>query len=324
MASSKTEIAFKYENFFYSHNKRKSYLLKPHFYCVPMAGIIEELELKRDELAIKLEGCRKRIEELERLATEQADKRDKLNEKTKLLRGKASESKAKLIKLREEINKIKSENDILTKEGRILAEKLSSLIRACLPKKGPYLSSLKEEAKQLEFKHMTTALEPRRERELVERLTKLKTQIREKERILEQNEDIKKTRKAFNEIEKSIQERKNKISSSIKECKEIAQIIAGTYREADRLRKEADAAQREFVRLKNISAREYEQYSALSAQLRDFDKIILSLKQKEGLALKAKTDFKVKERAQKIYERFKQGEKLSTDDLLTLQKAGFI
>ncbi|MEW6069423.1 MAG: hypothetical protein AB1485_02285 [Candidatus Thermoplasmatota archaeon] len=289
-----------------------------------MVSIIEELELKNDELVIKFEDCKRRINDIEKLAKGQANKRDELNKKVRLLREQANENKAKLSKLREEINKIKVENDILIKEERILADKLGSLIRASLPEKGPYLSLLKEEVKQLEFKHMTTALEPKKEKELVERVSKLKTQIREREKILEQNEDIKKTRNALEDLKKGVRERKNKISELTKECRETAQIITKTYREADRLRKEADEAQREFVRLKQILDSDYKQYSSLSAQLRDFDKIISALKQKEGIALKAKIDSKLKEKAQKIYERFKQGEKLSTDDLLTLQKAGFI
>jgi uncharacterized coiled-coil DUF342 family protein len=289
-----------------------------------MASIIEDLELRRDELVIKFEECRKRIEEIEKLAKEQADKRNELNKKVKLLREGAYENKTKLMKIKEEINKIESENDILMKEERILAEKLRSLIRACLPKKGPYLSALKEEAKQLEFKYMTTALEPKTEKKFVERLSKLKAQIREKEKILEQNEDIRKTRNAFDELKKGFHERKNKINALVKELRKTAEVMTKAYREGDKLRKEADEAQREFVRLKQLSDSEYKQYLALSAQLSDFDKLILSLKQKEGLALKAKIDSKLREKAQKIYEKFKQGEKLSTDDLLTLQKAGFI
>ena len=59
-------------------------------------------------------------------------------------------------------------------------------------------------------------------------------------------------------------------------------------------------------------------------QVHDYDKIIYSLKQKRRRFKKVKDEKIAKQQAEDIYERFKKGEKLDTEDLMYLQKAGYL
>lgn len=289
-----------------------------------MTELIQELELKRDDVIIKMEEYKRKRDEIDRLANSWADKRDELNKKVKFLREQAREQRNKVIRLNEEINKLKLEAQALRKESKKFSEKLAALMRYWLPKKGPRLGELREELKKLEFRQQTQVLTHEREKELVDRLGKIKTQIEEREKVLEQNEDIRKTLSTLDEIKNGLRERRKKILELVKEAREARKLINNLYRQADELRNKADEAQKQFIEFRQASAQEHKEYLALLSQVRDFDKVLSGLRQKEGIAVRAKIDSKLKEEAQKIYKRFKQGEKLSTEDLMTLQKAGLL
>lgn len=289
-----------------------------------MADVIEEIEIKRDELAIKAEEYRKKRDDIEKEASAWADKRDALNKKVRDLRINAEEQKKKLDGINEEIRELKHEIDLLKKEEKIISDKMRKLMREHLPKKGPYLSKLRDELKQLEFKQMTSVLTPEKERDVIDRLAKLRSQVKEKEDILKQNEEIKKILTSLDELKNDISTRRKKIACLIKEAQECRRTIGDTYAQADELRTQADDAHHKFIELMQSADKEHEEYAALETQITDFDKILANLRRKERTALKVKVDDSLKKKAHEIYERFKNGEKLSTEDLMTLQKAGLL
>jgi uncharacterized coiled-coil DUF342 family protein len=171
---------------------------------------------------------------------------------------------------------------------------------------------------------MTTVLTKEKEKEIVDRLGKLKYQIAEREKILGANKEIRDTRSRLESIKTEIQDNQHKISKLVKELKQNFSLINTARKEISKTRKALYELRGKLSSLKETLAREQEDYKKRSLELRDLSKVLLGLKQKEGLALKVRLDSKLKEQAQKIYERFKNGEKLSTEDLLTLQRAGFI
>lgn len=289
-----------------------------------MADVIEEIEIKRDELAIKAEEYRKRRDNIEREASTWADKRDALNKKVRDLRINAEEQKKKVAGINEEIRERKHEIEVLKKEEKIISDKMRKLMREHLPKKGPYLSKLRDELKELEFKQMTSVLTPEKERDVIDRLAKLKSQVKEREDILKQNEEIKKILTTLDGLKNDISTRRKGIACLIKEAQDCRRVIGDTYAQADELRTQADSAHRKFIELMDGADKEHKEYAALETQIADFDKILSNLRRKERTALKVKVDESLKKKAHEIYERFKNGEKLSTEDLMTLQKAGLL
>jgi len=60
-------------------------------------------------------------------------------------------------------------------------------------------------------------------------------------------------------------------------------------------------------------------------QVHDYDKIIHGIWMKSrGVTEEVAEEVDAKKEAELIFERFKKGEKLSTEDLLTLQKSGYL
>ena len=82
--------------------------------------------------------------------------------------------------------------------------------------------------------------------------------------------------------------------------------MIGFYEQADRLRKEADAAQAKFVECKQAADEEHKKHIEQIKSVHEMDRDASSKEAKE------------------IFERFKAGDKLSTEDLMALQKSGYL
>ncbi len=103
--------------------------------------------------------------------------------------------------------------------------------------------------------------------------------------------------------------------------------MSGLYERSDELRKEADLAQEEFIKTKMLADEEHRKHIEHIREVHDYDKIIHGMwtKQKAGVTAAAEEAvFDAKKEAEMIFERFKRGEKLSTEDLMTLQKTGYL
>src|SRR2546428_8471227 len=97
------------------------------------------------------------------------------------------------------------------------------------------------------------------------------------------------------------------------------------YEQGDGLRREADKAQEEYIKTKMLADEEPRKHIEHIRQVHDYDKIIHGIWMKRrGVAEAVAEEAHAKREAEMIFERFKKGEKLSTDDLLTLQKSGYL
>ena len=54
------------------------------------------------------------------------------------------------------------------------------------------------------------------------------------------------------------------------------------------------------------------------------EKAIYSIRNKTKVTKKKEKESELQEKASELYEKFKSGEQLTTEDLLILQKAGFL
>ena len=58
--------------------------------------------------------------------------------------------------------------------------------------------------------------------------------------------------------------------------------------------------------------------------MHDFDKIISGIRDKGRKSHTDRDDTSAKRQAEEIFEKFKSGEKLSTEDIMVLQKSGYM
>ena len=96
------------------------------------------------------------------------------------------------------------------------------------------------------------------------------------------------------------------------------------YEQADALRKQADDAQANFIDCKKRADEEHKLHLEQVNSFRQTDEQASTYRKKKTDARKRKTDADSKKAADDLFARFKNGEKLSTEDLMALQKSGYL
>ncbi len=289
-----------------------------------MTELLEELEQKRQLHNNEAEKHRKVRDELNEKTREWVEKRDTLNGKVRELVEEAAKHREARDQLNEKVKVAKVERDKWNKAVNEMNENLMKVKKDNLPKNGPPISRMKKELKNLEFKQMTSVLSTEKERELIDQLAAMQAQIREREKAYEQNDEVKGAIKELREAKDKAESFHKEVSDCAEKAQSEHDAMIGLYEQADALRKEADVAQESFIANKLNADEEHRNHIENIRQVHDYDKIIAGMRQKARKAKKKEDESSAKEEAEKIYERFKNGEKLSTDDLMALQKSGYL
>jgi uncharacterized coiled-coil DUF342 family protein len=93
------------------------------------------------------------------------------------------------------------------------------------------------------------------------------------------------------------------------------------FKEADRIREKADEAHRLFLERQEEADEAHRRYIQYLRDLKDFDRVINGLRRKIREDWVFRERMEARKKAKGIYEKFREGGKLSTEDLLLLQKS---
>lgn len=290
----------------------------------PMAELLSELESKRERENAGAERHRRRRDELNEKTRHWVDRRDELNARVRELVEEAANHRVRRDELNAEVKKVKEERDAGNRSVNELYDKVNELKRRNTPRGSVPIGRLRREIKALEFKQMTTVLAVDKERELIEELGRLQAEVKRLERVLEQNEEVK---AAVAELREA-KERAEATHRHVGELADAAQVehdaMMRLYEESDEVRKQADAAQEEFIKTKMLADEEHRKHIEHIREVHDYDKLIQGIRIRDRAARIGVTEVSPQEAAEQIYEKFKRGEKLSTEDLMTLQKSGYL
>jgi uncharacterized coiled-coil DUF342 family protein len=289
-----------------------------------MPEIVDELEEKRNSLNIKAEKYKAKREKFNAETKKLAGLRDSLNDKVKNLIREASEHRKQRDEINVRVKEAKTVREQLNREYNTISEEVNRMKKEKLPKDGVPLGKLRAELKKIEFKQMTSVLTSDKERELVEMLSQLQGQIREREMVLEMNAEIQVAVKKLKESKENAEEQHKLVSTLADQAQREHESMVKLFEESDQLRREADNAQEKFIEAKLKADEQHKNHILYIKQVRELDKIIAGLRRKKRKAKQSKSKTQAKKEATEIYEKFKSGEKLSTEDLMQLQKAGYL
>jgi uncharacterized coiled-coil DUF342 family protein len=222
------------------------------------------------------------------------------------------------------VREAKEQRDVWNKKVNELNESVVNLKKTNLPREGPPIAKLKKELKALEFKQMTSVLTVEKERELIEQLSDLQKQIKEREKALEANDEVRNAIRGLREAKDKAEGHHRQVGELAEKAQTEHDEMIKLYEQADTLRKEADAAQEKFIETKLKADDEHKKHIEHIRQVHDYDKILTGLKQKARKARKKKEETQAMKEAEDIFDKFKKGEKLSTEDLMALQKSGYL
>ncbi len=290
-----------------------------------MTEVLEELEVKRERENAEAERHRRRRDELNDKTREWVNRRDELNAQVRERVEQAMGHRQRRDELNGDVKKAKEERDVENRRVNELSDRLNDLKRRKLPRGAIPLSHMKRELKELEFKQMTSVLKPGKEQELIKEMTRIQAEIRKLEKSLEENEEVKKALQELRETKDKAEAAHKRVGDLAEQAQAEHDLMTKLYEESDELRRQADLAQEEFIKTKMAADDEHHKHIDHIREVHDYDKII------HGIRLKAyqstaggEAEVSVKRQAEIIFERFKRGEKLSTEDLMTLQKSGYL
>ncbi|MFQ5909948.1 MAG: coiled-coil protein [Thermoplasmata archaeon] len=289
-----------------------------------MTELFGELQEKRNERNIEAERHKRRRDELNDKTKQWVGKRDELNAKVREQIDKAMDHREERDRLNLEVKKAKEERDKLNRKVNEMMDGINRLKRRHTPRGKIPLSRLKRDLRDLEFRQMTSVMKIEKERELVESVSRLKIEIDKRERQLEKVEEIQKALRDLEETKSEAEECHKSVGELADAAQEAHDKMMALYEKSDVIRRQADAAQEQFIRTKITADEEHKRHISLIREVHDFDKMISGIRRKQRRARVSEGETVAKREAEEIYDRFKRGEKLSTEDLMTLQKSGYI
>jgi len=289
-----------------------------------MAELIGDLEDKRARHNADAESHKRLRDELNDKTKEWAEKRDQLNAQVRKLIEDANGRRENRDKLNSEVREAKAKRDEWNKKFNELSEAAMALRREKMPKSGLSIRKFKAELRALEKKHMTSVLSADKEKALMKEMSMLDAKIKEMEREIEQFTEVRTAEKDAHEAKDNAEDFHRKVSELAEKAQAEHDAMLKLYEEADGLRKEADAAQEKFIETKLAADDEHHEHIEHIRQVHDFDKIIAGIRDKTRKSRKDKDDTSAKKEADEIYEKFRSGEKLSTEDIMVLQKSGYM
>ncbi len=178
------------------------------------------------------------------------------------------------------------------------------------------IQRVQDEIKKIDKTIETNVLDIRKENELVKQVTELQKQLQS----MKENEETREEAIKLKELSESYHARVVELSDQAQETHE--QMIK-YFEKIDDIRVKADEAHAEFMKIRENASQKHEGVKILLKEIKAKNKALDKVKAKKRYKedeVSHNENAKEKERAQEIYRKFLGGKKLSTEELLLLQK----
>ena len=267
----------------------------------------EELRVKRDELNLKSQS--------------HASERNDLNLKAKEHMDKVHVHRDLRNGLNVEVGEIRDERREITNQANTLKDVFLKLKRQRFSGRNlPPVSKLRKQIQELELKQMTTPLTTDKERALVDEISSLQNKIKQHDELIETDTEVLDARDAFRESENKRRELGKKMQKSRQEAQAAHHTMKDSLRLNRQTRRKADAAQKQFVKAKEKADDVHNEYIEYLRGMQEIDRMTAS----QGRSGSSADQRANAASAEELFTKFLSGEKLSTEQLMIIQKAGML
>ena len=286
----------------------------------------EEAEAEEEKaefvLADTMEGVRKQKDEKEAEISKVADEREEFNkearEQRKIrdeLNASLKENLNKAIEFRNERNEINKEVEAAKKERNEANAKIKNL-EWNSGKRNKV--KIENEIKKIDKIIETRVLDIKKENQLVKNANDLRKQLME----IHEDESVK---AEADELRKKSEEAHGKVIELSEKAQAAHEEMLKYFRKTDDIRTAADEAHKKFIQARKDAAAKHEEFKDILSDIHVINKKLGSNKPKRRKSDKkgssgGNKNREEKQRAQEIFEKFKQGGKVSTEEILLLQK----
>lgn len=293
-------------------------------------ALLQEFQRKREQLNQQAHRHREIRDRMNDQTKAHAARRDEFNMQVRALVEKANQHKAKRDELNAKVKAGKGRRDELNKEAHAKSEALNALRKdrgVASQGSGIPLGKLRAEIRHLEYQQQTTVLTPQKERALIELIAAKQKELKEREGAYQENDEVKAAYEAMKTAKAAAEEQHQAVTVLANEAQGEHDQMVQLFNQADALRKQADAAQGDFVKSKVEADKVHREYIDAVSAIRDLERVMGALRaggtRAEREAMPASSsNAEAQAEADSIFDKFRKGEKLSTEDLMALQKAG--
>ena len=287
-------------------SKKKNALPEPDF---DLADTIEGVRAQKDEREERIAKVADEREAFNREAKEQRKIRDELNSELK-------ENLAKAIEFRDQRNEINKQVEENKKARNKVNEEIKNLEWSSGKKDKVRIEA---EIKKIDKIIETRVLDIKKENQLVKNANDLRKELAE----IKEDDKVK---EEAAELKKKSEEYHAKVVELSEQAQEAHEQMLSYFRKTDEIRTAADEAHKLFIQARKNASAKHEEFKMILSEIHVINKKLGSNKNRKRRSDKSsgssnnKKNREEKERAESIFDKFKNGKKLSTEELLLLQK----
>jgi phosphoserine phosphatase len=264
----------------------------------------------KDEYEKKLSKISEEREQFNQQAKKYREIRDELNNSLKENLNVAIDFRDKRNKINEEVEKNKKLRDKANEELKKMEWSSGRRDRM----------KIENEIKKIDKIIETRVLDIKKENKLVKDANDLRKklmEIQEDEGVQEEAQELKATSESYHA----------KVVELSEKAQEYHESMLEYFRKTDEIRTNADEAHQKFLEAKNNASEKHEDFKSVLGEIHKVNKQLGGMRSKrrdmESRASRKK-DREEKEKAEEIYRRFKEGKKVSTEEILLLQKHNIV
>ena len=289
-----------------------------------MGESTDELTQKKDEFQKKANELMEKRNQLHLKSKNLADERDSLNSTIRDIRNKISEHKVKRDELNERVKHAKEQRNKLNKSYSEIKKQIDELEKTRYSAAGANLNELKRQLRNLEEEHMTQPMSPQKEKKLIEVISVLHSKIKEQEELLNKDPRLKKAVEEEKIVKQKAEKQHDLVEKLAERAQEEHESMITLIKQLDNLVKKVNEIQETIVLTKIEADTVHREFIEHVDKIHDLEREISAIHETKRKKKKAVDVTIAQKEATEIFERFRRGEKLSTEDLMALQKAGLI
>ncbi len=286
-----------------------------------MTDAVEDLERRRAEANARADDHRARRDKLNAEARTRAEDRARILEELHARSADAQALRRDRDDLNDQVREAKRLREEWNRKFQDLGNKVQELRRNRAPRPGAVpVWRLKKDLRELEFRHMTTAHSPDAEKRLIEEMKRLEAQIRDQDEHLQKDPEFDRASQELNAARDEAEKHHAAVGELAEEAQRAHEEMVHLYESIDDLRRQADEVQAKLLEVKTASDEAHRAHIAAIEEVRDLEKLLYAARGGRVPVGSYATAEPPKE--EDFLARLKKGEKVSTADLLELQKAG--
>jgi uncharacterized coiled-coil DUF342 family protein len=285
-----------------------------------LADAVEELERKRAESNQRADEHRAVRDRLNTESRQLADKRGQILDELHAKSAEAQDHRHARDDLNEGVREAKRLREEWNRKLQETTDRVQELKRTRGPKPGAVpVWRLRKELRELEFRHMTSALTPDQEKRLIAEMQRLELAIRDQDEQLRKDPDVDAAITAMNDARNEAEKHHAAVGQLAEEAQRAHEAMVTEYVAVDELRRQADEVQARLIEVKAKADEEHRAHIAAIEEVRDLEKMLYAARGGRGAIPAGMVE---PPREDDFLARLKKGEKVSTEDLLELQKSG--